>query len=709
MLDLVLKAGHVFDGLGSPPKVREIGIRDGRIVRIAKNMTESAGHTLDMAGKWVVPGFVDIHTHYDIELEVAPGLSESVRHGVTSVVIGNCSLSLTMGDPATLADIFLRVETLPEVLVRKWLDRSTGWESPAAYFQHLRTLPLGPNVAAMLGHSALRAKVMGLERSLHERATGDDLHAMRRLAEEALDAGCIGISVDMVHWHRMSGTFAGRSLPSHHAAYREFATLADVCRQRDAVFQVTPNPENWRSFVNILRLSPGLFRPPLRNTILSALDMYEYPNLWRIFPIILFVFNRLLGSNIRFQTLTEPFTIYSDGPITPLFEEFEAGVRLNSCRTTQERKALWQDKEFRAQFGRQWARGWPRSFHRNLAAMKIVRAPAAGLAGRTFADVAAERGVEPVACFVDLLARYDDQIRWVSTGANDRPAIRQRLMKHPHILPGFTDAGAHCRNIAYFDGALALLRQAVQTGFMTPQAAVRRVTGEAAGWFGLDTGVLREGARADITVLRPTALKAGDAAAAEIEDPVLDGAVRMVKRDPNQTVGHVFIAGREVVRDGVPLPVLGQEGLGEVSIPQAACRGRDAVLARHRNRINNELTDHPFDDYWEVFVLKHQHPGNIALHCLGFVMMYAVAAGAVIAAEPLILLLMPVSQLTGVAGHALFERSHIDTRDALFSWRALFCLHRMFGLVVSGRYGKQVASMRRRLAEVGDRHPAKAA
>lgn len=706
MLDLVLKGGHVFDGLGAPPRVCDIGIRDGRIVRIADEIIEPAGRSLDAAGKWIVPGFIDIHTHYDIELEVAPGLSESVRHGVTSVVMGNCSLSLTMGDPATLADIFLRVETLPEILIRKWLDGSSGWETPAAYFEHLRSLPAGPNVAAMLGHSALRAKVMGLERSLHERATKDDLHEMRRLAEEALDAGCIGISVDMVHWHRMSGAFAGRSLPSHHAAYREFAMLADVCRRRDAVFQVTPNPENWRSFVNILRLSPGLFRPPLRNTILSALDMYEYPNLWRIFPIILFIFNRLLGSNIRFQTLTEPFTIYSDGPITPLFEEFEAGVRLNTCRTTQERKALWRDEAFRAQFCRQWVRGWPRSFHRNLADMTIVRAPAAGLAGRTFADIAAERGMEPLACFVELLARYDDKIRWVSTGANDRPAIRRRLMKHPHILPGFTDAGAHCRNIAYFDGALALLRQAVRTGFMSPEAAVRRVTGEAAAWFGLDAGVLREGARADIAVLRPEAMKAEAAAAIEIEDPMLDGALRMVKRDTNQTVGHVFIAGREVVRDGVPLPVLGQEGLGEILIPKAARRDKGAVLTRHRNRINDDLIDHPFDDYWEVFILKHQHPGNVALHCLAVVMMYAVAAWAIWTAEPLILLLMPVSQLTGVVGHALFERSHVDIRDALFSWRALFSLHRMFGLAVTGRYGKQVAWMRRRLAEATAGQPA---
>jgi len=699
MLDLVLRGGQVFDGLGSPPRRCDVGVHEGRVALIADNITQPADNTLDVAGAWVVPGFVDIHTHYDIELEIAPGLSESVRHGVTSVVMGNCSLSLTLGDPATLADIFLRVETLPEVLIRSWLASSVKWDSPAAYLRHLDALPTGPNVAAMLGHSALRATVMGLERSLHDRATDDELSEMRSQAEQALEAGCIGISVDMVHWHRMSGAFAGRSLPSHHGDYREFAMLADVCRHRDAVFQVTPNPENWRSFLNILRLSPGLFRPPLRNTVLSALDMYDHPQLWRMFPAILFVFNKLMGCNIRFQTLTEPFTIYSDGPITPLFEEFDAGVQLNNCRTAAARKALWRKPGFRAEFARQWTKGWPRTFHRRLSEMSIVHAPDPCLIGKTFAEVAAERNEEPIDCFLGLLERYDEGIRWVSTGANHRASVRQRLMRHPHILPGFTDAGAHCRNLAYFDGALSLLKQAVQTGFMAPEAAVHRVTGEPARWFNLDTGVIREGKQADLVVLRPEALASPLDKANEIQDPLLNGAMRMVKRHKTQGVLHVFIAGREAVREGEPLPVLGQERLGCLLASTSPTHGKAVVLARHRNRISDGLVDHPLEDYWEVFVLKHQRHGNVALHCLAFMLMYVLVGWALLAAEPLILLLLPLSQLTGLLGHFLFERSHVDIRDAVFSWRALWSLHRMFFLVVTGRYAKEVQEMRRRLAQ----------
>jgi N-acyl-D-aspartate/D-glutamate deacylase len=82
------------------------------------------------------------------------------------------------------------------------MKTAVAWLTPQEYFDHLRTLPLDPNVAAFLGHSALRAHVMGLERSLHAHAATAELTAMRRLARAALDAGCIGISLDIrfLYW-----------------------------------------------------------------------------------------------------------------------------------------------------------------------------------------------------------------------------------------------------------------------------------------------------------------------------------------------------------------------------------------------------------------------------------------------------------------------------------------------------------------------------
>lgn len=694
----------MFDGTGAPPVLADIGITQGRIARIAASIDAPARSVRDVSGLWVTPGFVDIHTHYDVELEIAPGLGESVRHGVTSVVMGNCSLSLTVGKPDDLADIFLRVENLPAPLVRSWLSKAVSWGTPKAYLEHLSELPLGPNVAPLLGHSALRTAVMGLERSLGGHATDDEITRMRELATQALDAGCFGISVDMVHWHKVSGVYAGRSVPSHYADAREYRMLADVCREHDAVFQVTPNPQNPLSLLLIFAMSTGLFRPPLRTTVLSALDMSDYPHLWRMFPVFTFVVNRLLGGNLRFQTLAEPFSIFADGPITPLFEEFASGVELNSCANGAGRRALWADPDFKQRFRDDWERRELRTFHRDAARMHIVACPDTRHVGRTVADIAREAGLDSTRMLIDLLETHDDQLRWRACGANEREGVRGRLMSHPHILPGFTDAGAHSRNLAFFDGALAVLRQAIATGFMKPERAIARVTGEAARWFNLDAGELREGRRADITLLVPEALRAPSPPPVEVDDPLLEGARRMVKRDAAAAVAGVFVGGVEVVRGGVPLPSLGTVRTGQLLTPNVQVRGRDAVLARHRNRIDDQLLDHPFRDYWDVFVFKHQSHGNVGLHCLAVLMMYGSGLAVLATRNPWWLLLVPLSQATGLIGHWLFERSHVDIRDVVFSWRASRCLNRMFLSVLVGRYWGEVDRVRKRFIEYQGAH-----
>ncbi|WP_313950575.1 Mpo1-like protein, partial [Accumulibacter sp.] len=314
--------------------------------------------------------------------------------------------------------------------------------------------------------------------------------------------------------------------------------------------------------------------------------------------------------------------------------------------------------------------------------------------GRSVAEIAASRGIDATTSLIDLLEEHDDALRWVACGANTRDEIRHRLMAHPHILPGFTDAGAHSRNLAFFDGALAVLRQSVATGFLPPERAIARVTGEAARWFNLDAGVLREGCRADLVLLCPEALRTPVPVPIEVDDPLLEGARRMVKRGSEAAVVSVWIAGIEVARDGAPLPVLGSVASGTLLEPTTKIRGGAAVLARHRNRLDDRLIDHPFDDYWDIFVFKHQQRGNVLLHCLAVLMIYGSGLALLATGNFWWLLLVPMSQATGLAGHWLFERSHVDTRDVVFSWRASQCLNRMFFAVLRGRYWHEVERVR---------------
>jgi hypothetical protein len=118
-----------------------------------------------------MPGFLDIHTHYDAEVEAAPRLAESLRHGVTTVTFGSCSLGTVLSRPVDIADMFTRVEAVPYEFVLPLFEARKNWSTPAQYRAHIDTLALGPNITAFLGHSDLRAHVMGLGRAITSTAT----------------------------------------------------------------------------------------------------------------------------------------------------------------------------------------------------------------------------------------------------------------------------------------------------------------------------------------------------------------------------------------------------------------------------------------------------------------------------------------------------------------------------------------------------------
>jgi len=165
--DVIIRNGLWFDGTGNAPQTRTLGIRDGIVAAVSTHPLDETGcpDVIDAAGKWVVPGFVDVHTHYDAEILLDPGLGESVRHGVTTVLLGNCSLSAIYADSEDAADLFSRVEAVPRKYVIGALNAKKTWSTPAEYVQALEDLPLGPNVSSMLGHSDLRTSVLGLRRA----------------------------------------------------------------------------------------------------------------------------------------------------------------------------------------------------------------------------------------------------------------------------------------------------------------------------------------------------------------------------------------------------------------------------------------------------------------------------------------------------------------------------------------------------------------
>jgi hypothetical protein len=322
--------------------------------------------------------------------------------------------------------------------------------------------------------------------------------------------------------------------------------------------------------------------------------------------------------------------------------------------------------------------------------MRIVRCPDPALAGKTFAEAAAQAGEEAVEFFIDALEKYDSDLRWVATGANDRLEPRLALMSDEFILPGFTDAGAHVQSLGYYDGAISLLKQAVTTGFMPVEQAVSRVTGEPARWFRLDAGALKVGAKADLLLINPDHLRAPISEQGEIEDKSLDGAIRMVRRGSERIIEAVYISGVLAVCNGEVTESLGHERLGAVMSLSGPLDIEKLERLKRRNRINATISDHPFIDYWDIFVLKHRNKYNIALHVCGVIIFYGLLIWAWMTRNPWLLCFLPLSQAVGLAGHYFFERSHIDLQDAVFSIRASRCLNRMFFKLITGGYGREI-------------------
>ena len=264
----------------------------------APSRSRSAPSTrvVDATGQWVMPGFVDAHTHYDAEVQVAPGLNESVRHGVTTVLVGNCSLSTVYSTPLDIADLFSRVEALPRTHVLAALEDAKTWSTPQGWVDALEQLPLGPHVASFLGHSDVRASVMGMGRSTDpaHKATKDEQAEIERRLEDALDAGFLGISTMTNPWDKLDGDrYRSRSLPSTYSSWKEFRGLSRVLRRRGRVLQGVPNLNKKYDIAFYLTTAMGLFRKPLKVSLLAAADTKAEPWVQRIFAPLAFIANKL--------------------------------------------------------------------------------------------------------------------------------------------------------------------------------------------------------------------------------------------------------------------------------------------------------------------------------------------------------------------------------------------------------------------------------
>ena len=569
----IIRNALVFDGSGNAPREVDVAIAGGRVSRVGPGLDpSSAAEVIDAGGQWLMPGLLDIHTHFDLEVELQPALPEAIRHGTTTVVMSNCSIGLAFGNQRAtgldgvsqdpIVDCFARVENVPKHVLQRVADRAY-WSNSADYLRHFEGMPLGPNVVPMIPHSMLRIEVMGLRAAIDRDPTETELARMEELVERGMKEGYLGFSTDALPFHYLANTPNRRfKIPAQYGSHRELRRLTGVVRRYGRVWQATPPKDSPLDVFRTFLLTSGrLFGRPLKLTAVAALDVATNRSLAKLGLFLTRLLNsRWLNGRFRLQALAAPFKVWSEGPLTPLAEEIPELRELNEpdLEDREARLRIIKNEDWRARFRKMWRVGksgfnlarlkrWlmreDMAFSRNLDEMFVQRCPVPEWSGEDLDSVyrrlqawqrgeteprsAAERNAfeeapRPTATDADfmlyLLERFDTDLYWWTVTANRDEHVMHRLLTDAQILPGFNDSGAHLTNMAFYDANLRGLKLVLRDGLAAVARHVRRLTAEPADFFDLDVGRITEGAPADLLLIDPEALASydGDAQTTEI-------------------------------------------------------------------------------------------------------------------------------------------------------------------------------------------------
>jgi N-acyl-D-aspartate/D-glutamate deacylase len=504
MLDLIVKGGSVVDGTGRNRFTADVGIRDGRIAAVGK-VGESARTVIDAKDRVVAPGFIDPHTHFDVQLLWDGQARPALEHGITTIVPGNCSLSLApirKADRRCVVGMFQQIEEMPEAAFTKAFE--WNFESFAGYRDAIaRNLAI--NVAPLVGHSVIRLWVMG-PAAQQRAATRDELVAMQKLLRECLDAGAVGLSTSFVDVDENL-----RPVPSRFAYTAELDALAQVLGERKRVLQVVP--EFYATDLTIARidqLAELSLRYDITTTFSPLFDSRATPdNVPRTMARVEEQFAR--GARVWPQVQTRPIDIsFSFDQPSLFFARFPTWYRVmrlpRAERLAALRNAATADKLV--------AETGPDGGRALLGRLSVRGGEGApdSLVGRTLAEIADERGANCARALIDVSLENDLQVPFLAAnmGHEDNDRVG-RLLAHPHVHVGASDGGAHIKSFSTYGDTGYLLGHFVRdTRHLTLEGAVKKITADTADIWGLEgRGRLVPGAAADVVVFDPARIDRG--------------------------------------------------------------------------------------------------------------------------------------------------------------------------------------------------------
>ena len=515
MFDVVIRGGTVVDGTGGPGVPADVAIADGRVAAVGDLASAGTQQRIDADGLVVCPGFVDPHTHYDAQLLWDPVASPSNLHGVTSVVMGNCGFTLAplgdASDAAYLGAMMVQVEGMSPAALELGVDWQ--WRSFADYLGRLDG-NVGVNVAAMVGHCALRRAVMKDDAVTRE-ATDDELAEMQRLLGEALAAGGLGFSTTRSFTHTDGD---GVPVPSRVASDDEVVALAGVCSEHPGTTLEWVSDGCLNGFsdeeVDLMAAMSLAARRSLNWNVLTV-DSAR-PDAYRN---QVSACERVAERGGRAVALTMPILV----GMTMHFHSFCALYKLPDWEEVMalpgdEKKARLADPEVRRFLERRAASpeagvfsrltGWGR-----YRIGETFSEENAGLEGRLVGDVARERGQRDFYTLLDIVVADDLRTVLWPGPTDDDPAswlMRQAVWDHEQVMIGGSDAGAHLDRMAGASYPTEWLADCLRgQGLASLEQAVAHMTDVPARYFGLvGRGRIAEGFHADLVVFDPDTIGA---------------------------------------------------------------------------------------------------------------------------------------------------------------------------------------------------------
>lgn len=549
--DLVIRNGMVVDGSGGPRFPADVAVQDGRIAAIGR-IRDSARRTIDAEGHVVAPGFVDGHTHMDAQVFWDPIGSCSAYHGVTTAVMGNCGFTLAPCKASDADFVFRNLERAEDISRDAML---TGipwtWETFPQFLDAVDALPKGINYAGYIGHSALRTYVMG-ERAFAEQATEDELKRMCALAKEAVQAGAIGFSTSRTFNHT---TADDRPVASRLADWQEVRAIVNAIGETGkGVFEIAGeapgrDPDRQREYFDRLRdlaVESGVTQTWGMFSVRAA------PDLWRPFFDLLDE-TAAAGGRMYAQVHSRALNVMLSFEANTPFDKWDVWKDLRALPLA-EQKARLRDPALKAKLVEVASRPYtgPRVVGAEARPPEWAYVyPMADMRWDqpSMAELAAARGVHPVALMIDLALEHDFRMYFRQPIANEDQSQVLEMMRHPRALVTFSDSGAHVSQIMDSSLQTHLLSYWVrERQAFTLEQAVRRITYDTATVWGLhDRGLVRRGLAADLVIFDP------DTVGARLPEVVYDlpsGARRL--KQVADGIRHTIVNGAVVLTDNEP-------------------------------------------------------------------------------------------------------------------------------------------------------------